>query len=157
MRGFVNRFSIVFAPFFQKMEARHWTNGKTISYSGAGIALALALVIFQVKPTDIWLKSALAMSAVAIPIYVALSQICDQFEWGVDYSIPNFSDYPVRLFIFMTLYTFTPIVLFLAILFMFISFSGVAAALFGLVSVLSLIFCLSFGKMGAEKILLSKD
>ncbi|WP_120967021.1 hypothetical protein [Comamonas sp. lk] len=116
-------------PVMNRMEERHWAAGKPEGYGGAGAALAIALVVMQIKLDDGWRTASLAFSALSIPIWIGIAQISSLREmWNVNHKEhPALSKNVVStsgFFVVAALMLFTAVCCLLA------SFSTLIAALF---------------------------
>ena len=62
-------------PLMNRMEERHWAAGKAESYACAGVALAIVLVLAQIKLEDYWRIASFACASFAIPMWVGYAYV----------------------------------------------------------------------------------
>lgn len=128
-----------------EVEPNHWTTGKAECYGCAGAALAVVLVLLQIKIEDGFRVASLFCSAVSIPIWLVLAQLSTAMEaWWHKPAVRVALS--TELAVGSVLFTSAVLLLFLALSFLIASFSLTVAFAFLIGSLSMAYFLFKFTK-----------
>ncbi len=138
-----------------RMEERHWTAGKTESYACAGVALAIVLVLIQIKLEDSWRIASFACAAISIPMWIGMGYACSVREmWSISHKVhQSFTKYFGMMAI---LFPIAALLLFASFCCLLASFHSLIAAIFFVVSA-SVFFVLMKQELEIQRVFVKPD